>query len=125
MQNKSLRSGFIFGIVVLLSPFFLNAQVNTVTFGADRGKLVPTPIAEVTTDFLVKYFQSIVDFDFTAKVEAGFERVAGRSTKPLRKPLGIAIVAACADLRAARHRIPRRVSPLDRCRTCHGVTLSR
>jgi len=46
------------------------------SFGADRGKLVPTPIAEVTTDFLVKYFPSIVDYDFTAKVEADFDRIA-------------------------------------------------
>jgi DNA topoisomerase-1 len=46
------------------------------SYGADRGKLVPTPIAEVTTDFLVKYFPSIVDYDFTAKVEADFDRIA-------------------------------------------------
>ncbi len=44
--------------------------------GADRNKLVPTGIADVTTDFLVKYFPSIVDFDFTAKVEAEFDQVA-------------------------------------------------
>lgn len=44
--------------------------------GADRNKLVPTGIADVTTDFLVKYFPSIVDFDFTAKVEAEFDEVA-------------------------------------------------
>ena len=50
--------------------------VSTVITGADRGKLVPTGIAEVTTDFLVKYFPHIVDFDFTAKVEAEFDQVA-------------------------------------------------
>ena len=44
--------------------------------GADRGKLLPTPIAEITTDFLVKYFPSIVDYDFTAKVENAFDLVA-------------------------------------------------
>ncbi|MDB5166567.1 MAG: topoisomerase [Candidatus Saccharibacteria bacterium] len=46
------------------------------TTGADRGKLVPTHIAEVTTDFLVKHFPNIVDFDFTARVEADFDQVA-------------------------------------------------
>lgn len=45
-------------------------------YGADRNKLVPTHIAEVTTDFLVNHFPSIVDYDFTAKVEAGFDEVA-------------------------------------------------
>ena len=44
--------------------------------GADRNKLVPTGIAEVTTDFLVKHFPSIVDYDFTARVEEEFDEVA-------------------------------------------------
>ena len=49
---------------------------STVITGADRGKLVPTGIADVVTDFLVKYFPSIVDFDFTARVEADFDNIA-------------------------------------------------
>jgi DNA topoisomerase-1 len=49
---------------------------STVTAGADRSKLLPTPVAEVVTDFLVKYFPSVVDFDFTAKVEADFDNIA-------------------------------------------------
>jgi DNA topoisomerase-1 len=49
---------------------------SEVITGADRNKLVPTGIAEVTTDFLVKYFPSVVDFDFTAKVEASFDEIA-------------------------------------------------
>jgi len=49
---------------------------NTVITGADRGKLVPTGIAEVTTDFLVKYFPSIVDYDFTKRVEDDFDNIA-------------------------------------------------
>jgi DNA topoisomerase-1 len=54
------------------------AQVIT---GADRGKLLPTGIAEVVTDFLVKHFPSIVDYDFTALVEADFDNIAaGKQT---------------------------------------------
>lgn len=49
---------------------------SKVTTGADRGKLVPTAIAEVTTDFLVKYFPSVVDYDFTARVEEDFDNIA-------------------------------------------------
>jgi DNA topoisomerase-1 len=48
---------------------------ETIT-GADRNKLIPTGIADVTTDFLVKFFPSIVDFDFTAQVEEAFDKVA-------------------------------------------------
>ncbi len=46
------------------------------TTGADRNKLVPTPIAEVTTDFLTKYFSSVVDYDFTARAEENFDAIA-------------------------------------------------
>lgn len=49
--------------------------------GADRNKLIPTPVAEVTTDFLVKYFPSIVDYDFTKTVEDDFDNIAeGKQT---------------------------------------------
>lgn len=51
-------------------------KTTTEITGADRNKLIPTPVAEVTTDFLVKYFPSIVDFDFTATVEQDFDHIA-------------------------------------------------
>lgn len=54
----------------------ISTVTNTVIAGADRGKLLPTGIAEVVTDFLVKYFPSIVDYDFTARVEADFDNIA-------------------------------------------------
>ena len=49
--------------------------------GADTNKLIPTPVAEVVNDFLVKYFPSIFDYDFTARVEDSFDQVAdGKET---------------------------------------------
>jgi DNA topoisomerase-1 len=44
--------------------------------GADRNKLLPTHTAEMTTDFLVKHFSSIVDYDFTARAEESFDKIA-------------------------------------------------
>jgi DNA topoisomerase-1 len=61
---------------VKLSNGKVTTSKSTVTTGADRGKLLPTGIAEVVTDFLVKYFPSIVDYDFTARVEADFDNIA-------------------------------------------------
>lgn len=50
-------------------------------YGADRAKLTPTSLAEMTTDFLKKYFASIVDYEFTAKVENQFDNIAdGKET---------------------------------------------
>lgn len=47
-----------------------------ITVGADRNKLLPTPVADVVTDFLIKHFGSIVDYDFTAKAEKEFDDIA-------------------------------------------------
>jgi len=54
----------------------LNDVEETEITGADRNKLLPTAVAEITTDFLIKYFPGIVDFDFTANVEDDFDRIA-------------------------------------------------
>ncbi|MEI9913582.1 MAG: type I DNA topoisomerase [Candidatus Saccharibacteria bacterium] len=54
----------------------LKEQTDTVITGADKSKLIPTPVAELTTDFLVEYFPQIVDYDFTAKVEEDFDNIA-------------------------------------------------
>ena len=44
--------------------------------GSDKGKLVPTDIGTIVTDFLVKNFQNILDYNFTAKVEQDFDEIA-------------------------------------------------
>lgn len=54
---------------------------QTEVHGADRSKLTPTSAAEVTTDFLVRHFASIVDYDFTAHVEQDFDAIADGTHK--------------------------------------------
>jgi len=44
--------------------------------GSDKGKLVPTDIGTIVTDFLVKNFRNILDYNFTAKVEQDFDEIA-------------------------------------------------
>ena len=44
--------------------------------GSNKGKLVPTDIGNIVTDFLVKHFESILDYNFTAKVEDRFDDIA-------------------------------------------------
>ncbi|MDX1279030.1 type I DNA topoisomerase [Oceanihabitans sediminis] len=44
--------------------------------GSDKGKLVPTDIGMIVTDFLVNHFESILDYNFTAKVENQFDDIA-------------------------------------------------
>lgn len=49
---------------------------DQVNYGTDKSKLIPTAIAELTTDFLIKYFDDIVNYDFTAQVEENFDKIA-------------------------------------------------
>ena len=44
--------------------------------GAEKAKLFPMDIAGIVTDFLVKHFSEVIDYNFTAKVEAEFDRIA-------------------------------------------------
>ncbi|WP_044402915.1 type I DNA topoisomerase [Lacinutrix sp. Hel_I_90] len=44
--------------------------------GSDKGKLVPTDIGMIVTDFLVNHFESILDYSFTANVEDQFDDIA-------------------------------------------------
>lgn len=44
--------------------------------GADKGRLIPTDIGIVVNDFLVKNFETILDYNFTAKVEQDFDEIA-------------------------------------------------
>lgn len=62
--------------IIALSGNTITDESRTETTGADRGKLLPTPIAEVVTDFLVKNFPSIIDYDFTARAEEEFDDIA-------------------------------------------------
>lgn len=44
--------------------------------GADKGKLIPTDIGMIVNDFLITHFATIVDYNFTAKVEEEFDDIA-------------------------------------------------
>jgi DNA topoisomerase-1 len=44
--------------------------------GAEKSKLFPTDIGMVVNDFLMKYFDLIMDYNFTAKVEKEFDEIA-------------------------------------------------
>ena len=44
--------------------------------GADKGKLIPTDIGMVVNDFLMGNFPEIMDYNFTAKVEQEFDKIA-------------------------------------------------
>jgi len=54
----------------------IKREIVTEKTGSDRGKLVPTAAGEVVSDFLTGHFEQIVDYGFTATVEASFDKIA-------------------------------------------------
>jgi len=51
-------------------------EEKTEITGAEKAKLFPTDIGMVVNDFLLKYFDNILDYNFTADVEEKFDEIA-------------------------------------------------
>ncbi|MBO7699225.1 type I DNA topoisomerase, partial [Candidatus Saccharibacteria bacterium] len=52
--------------------------------GSNRGKLIPTPVGELVSDFLTDHFDSIVDYGFTADVEGKLDKIAEKKLEKLK-----------------------------------------
>ncbi|GIV45382.1 MAG: DNA topoisomerase 1 [Ignavibacterium sp.] len=63
-------------VITLAQNGKLKKEIKTEITGADKGKLFPTDIAMVVTDFLMKHFPQIMDYQFTAKVEEELDEIA-------------------------------------------------
>ncbi len=63
-------------LTLILRNGMIGEEVKTEIAGAEKSKLFPTDIGLVVNDFLVKYFEPIVDFNFTASVEKQFDEIA-------------------------------------------------
>jgi len=47
-----------------------------IQYGKDTNKLFPTDTGKVVTDFLVKHFEKVMDYDFTKSVEGELDEIA-------------------------------------------------
>ena len=64
VTNLSLNNGII------------KSAAKTEVVGAEKRKLLPQDIGMIVTDYLVKNFETILDYGFTANVEKDFDSVA-------------------------------------------------
>ena len=62
--------------VITLKGKQVTQKYRTETIGSDKGKLLPTDIGIVVNDFLMEHFPGIMDYNFTAKVEQDFDKIA-------------------------------------------------
>jgi DNA topoisomerase-1 len=54
----------------------IKKEMSQETTGAEKAKLFPTDLGLVVTDFLNQYFNDVMDYGFTAKIEEEFDEVA-------------------------------------------------
>ncbi len=54
----------------------VNEEVKTEKTGYEKNKLFPTDIGTIVNNFLVQYFDNILDYNFTANVEKEFDEIA-------------------------------------------------
>ena len=54
----------------------ISSSSKTETVGAEKGRLLPQDIGMIVTDYLVKNFNTILDYGFTANVEEDFDKIA-------------------------------------------------
>ena len=64
VTNLSLKNGVI------------KSAAKTETTGVEKGRLLPQDIGIIVTDYLVKNFETILDYSFTANVEKDFDKIA-------------------------------------------------
>ncbi|MBQ8573590.1 MAG: type I DNA topoisomerase [Bacteroidales bacterium] len=64
VTNLTLKNGVI------------KTSVKNETIGAEKGRLLPQDIGMIVTDYLVKNFETILDYGFTANVEKDFDQIA-------------------------------------------------
>ena len=62
--------------VITLKGKQISVKTRVELTGADKGKLIPTDIGTVVNDFLMDHFPGIMDYNFTAKVEQDFDKIA-------------------------------------------------
>jgi DNA topoisomerase I len=62
--------------VFVLHKDHISKKTETENTGAEKSKLFPTDLGLIVTDFLKQYFDDIMDYGFTARIEEEFDEVA-------------------------------------------------
>ncbi|HEX5654061.1 MAG TPA: DNA topoisomerase, partial [Chitinophagaceae bacterium] len=62
--------------VFVLKKDVVQKEMEQETTGAEKSKLFPSDLGLVVTDFLKMYFDDIMDYSFTARIEEEFDEVA-------------------------------------------------
>lgn len=76
VEKKDIEGRSQESIELRLKNGAVTQSTVALSVGSDRNKLLPTSLAEIVTDFLVKYFADIMEYGFTANAEAELDDIA-------------------------------------------------
>ena len=62
--------------VITLADGKISSKTKSELTASEKGRLMPTDVGVIVNDFLMQYFPSILDYHFTANVEATFDEIA-------------------------------------------------
>ncbi|TAE23030.1 MAG: type I DNA topoisomerase [Candidatus Kapaibacterium sp.] len=62
--------------ILTLKNDIVSKRTEQENYGAEKNKLFPSDVGMLVTDFLVKHFDQIMDYNFTATVEKEFDEIA-------------------------------------------------
>ena len=80
-KREYVTRGDILGVtqtykMITLKNGKITEKTGKENYGAEKGKLLPTDIGILVNKFLLQYFESIIDYNFTANVEKEFDLIA-------------------------------------------------
>lgn len=76
VEKRELTNPAVPYRLITLKNGKIKAEERTDKPTVEKGKLSPTDIGIVVNDFLTEHFPNIMDYQFTAKVEEGFDLIA-------------------------------------------------
>lgn len=62
--------------IITLKGDNISEKTKSEKYGVIKGKLVPSDIGKLVNEFLLKNFGDVMDYNFTASVEKGFDEIA-------------------------------------------------
>ncbi len=86
VEKKTLEPQTRMATKWILENGVISKKKEKENFGFEKNKLVPTDIGIVVNDFLTKYFDHIIDYNFTAGIEAELDKIA-EGLKPWKETL--------------------------------------
>lgn len=81
VEKKDIRNKIRSYKTLTLKKQKITEKIGKENIGYEKAKLIPTDIGILVNRFLLQYFETIIDYNFTANVEKEFDKIAEGNCK--------------------------------------------